>query len=268
VPARLYDSRPGYPTVDGLESGDGPLPPYPGSLALVIVAGRGGLPQGPVIVNGQPAGVQGVLLNVTITNPSAAGFATVFPCSLPLPGQPTGLPIPPTASNLNFAAGQTIANSVFVGLQQGTVCVASNVTVDLIVDVNAYILKPPDIFPLPPARLMDSRPGSPTVDGLFSGFGQRAAGQITELKVTGRGGVPDDATAVALNVTVTGTATPGFVTVFPCGSALPTASNLNYGLNTTIPNAVIAKVGIGGKVCFYTHTPTDILADVNGYFTG
>jgi hypothetical protein len=73
---------------------------------------------------------------------------------------------------------------------------------------------------------------------------------------------------VALNVTVTETGSPGFVTVFPCGSALPTASNLNYGVNSTIPNAVVAKVGIGGKVCFYTHTPTQILADVNGYFTG
>ena len=36
------------------------------------------------------------------------------------------------------------------------------------------------------------------------------------------------AAAVVLNVTVTGAQGSGFVTVFPCGEALPTASNLNF----------------------------------------
>jgi hypothetical protein len=119
---------------------------------------------------------------------------------------------------------------------------------------------------LVPARLLESRPGLTTIDGQFNGIGIRPAGSVTELVVTGRGGVPTDASAVVLNVTVTDTQGPGFVTVWPCGSTMPTASNLNYQTGWTIPNAVIAKVGTGGKVCLYTMATTNLIADVNAYF--
>jgi len=69
-----------------------------------------------------------------------------------------------------------------------------------------------------------------------------------------------------LNVTATATAESGFVTVFPCGSALPDASNLNFSRAQTIPNLVIAKIGTAGKVCLYTSAGTDLIADANGYF--
>ena len=49
------------------------------------------------------------------------------------------------------------------------------------------------------------------------GIGVRAAGSVREVLVRGRGGVPVDATAVVLNVTVDGPEGSGFVTVFPCG---------------------------------------------------
>jgi len=33
-----------------------------------------------------------------------------------------------------------------------------------------------------------------------------------------------------------------------------------------LPNAVIAKVGVGGKVCLFASNSTHLLADVNGFF--
>ena len=69
-----------------------------------------------------------------------------------------------------------------------------------------------------------------------------------------------------LNVAVTETAGPGFITVYPCGPSVPTAANLNYGTGTTIPNSVIAQVGASGKVCIYTSNTTHLVVDVNGYF--
>ena len=39
----------------------------------------------------------------------------------------------------------------------------------------------------------------------------------------------------------------------------------NYFAGDVVPNAVLAKVGPGGKVCIYTLAGTDIVADVNGY---
>ena len=70
-----------------------------------------------------------------------------------------------------------------------------------------------------------------------------------------------------LNVTVTESATDGFVTVYPCGTPRPLASNLNLtGLVT--PNLVAAKVGDGGRVCIYTSNETHLVADIAGYFPG
>ena len=85
--------------------------------------------------------------------------------------------------------------------------------------------------------------GQSTVDGQFAGIGVVAAGWTTELQVGGRGGVPMDAAAVVLNVTVTAPEGSGFITVYPCGEPLPTASNLNFVAGDTVPNAVVVKVG-------------------------
>jgi bacillolysin len=120
--------------------------------------------------------------------------------------------------------------------------------------------------PLVPGRLLDSRSGQATVDGQFNGIGVRGAGTVTALTVAGRGGVAGDAAAVVLNVTVTDAQGPGFVTVFPCGSAQPNASSLNYVVGSTVANAVIVKVGAGGQVCLFTQSPINLIADVNGYF--
>ena len=35
---------------------------------------------------------------------------------------------------------------------------------------------------------------------------------------------------------------------------------------STVPNAVIAKIGDGGKVCIFTQATVDLVADLNGYY--
>jgi hypothetical protein len=54
-----------------------------------------------------PAGATGVLMNVTVVAPAAAGFLSVRP------GDASGAP---TTSSMNFPAGATVANSVQVAL--------------------------------------------------------------------------------------------------------------------------------------------------------
>jgi hypothetical protein len=86
------------------------------------------------------------------------------------------------------------------------------------------------------------------------------------IKVAGTNGVPSTGVgAVSMNVTVTSPDGEGFITVYPCDSK-PDASNLNYTLEQTVPNAVIAPVSTTGDVCFYTNAQTHLLADINGYF--
>jgi hypothetical protein len=100
-------------------------------------------------------------------------------------------------------------------------------------------------------------------------MGPVAAGATVKLVVLNHGGVPaSGVAAVVLNVTVTDTHAPGFVTVFPDGVARPTASNLNFGPGQTVPNLVIAPVGAGGMVDFFNGSSSTIqlIADVSGSF--
>ena len=64
---------------------------------------------------------------------------------------------------------------------------------------------PAAVVSLSPARLLDTRAGQTTVDGLFEATGAVAAGGQVDLPVVGRGGVPSSGVgAVVVNVTVTG----------------------------------------------------------------
>ncbi len=94
-----------------------------------------------------------------------------------------------------------------------------------------------------------------------------SAEQTFELDVAGNastlGGIPD---AVVLNVTVTRTRKPGFVTVFPCGANRPAASNLNFTTASTVPNVVVSKVGSNGKVCVFASQALDLVIDIDGWF--
>ena len=245
VPARVLDTRPGGSTVDGQSIGSGAL--AGGVVTSLVVAGRGGA----------PADASAVVLNVTATEATGAGYLTVFPCGSPQP----------LASNLNFGAGDTIPNAVVAKVGTGgAVCFYSNVGVHLIVDVNGYFGATAGFTSVVPARLLETRAGLATADGQFNGIGPRAGGTVTELTVTGRGGVPATATAVVLNVTATEASGAGYVTVFPCGSQQPLASNLNFSAGDTIPNAVVAKVGTGGKVCLYSNVSVHLIVDVNGFY--
>jgi hypothetical protein len=160
-----------------------------------------------------------------------------------------------------------VANSVVVKVGDGgQVCMFSLAATDLIADVNGYFPAGASFTSLVPGRLLESRSGLATVDGLFNGIGVRGAQSVTAVTVAGRGGVAADAAAVVLNVTVTDPHASGFVTVYPCGSERPNASSLNYVAGATVANSVVVKVGDGGQVCMFSLAATDLIADVNGYF--
>ncbi len=87
----------------------------------------------------------------------------------------------------------------------------------------------------------------------------------TEVKVAGRGGVPIDAKAVAVNVTMINPAKDGFATVYPCGEPVPLASTVNFTAGSIVPNAAMVKIGAGGAICVLSNVDTDVILDVNGY---
>ena len=82
--------------------------------------------------------------------------------------------------------------------------------------------------PLSPVRVLDTRAGGVTVDGLFAGGGALGGGATMNVRVTGRGGVPAAGVgAVVLNVTAVNQSAATFLTVWPKGTPRPVASNLN-----------------------------------------
>jgi uncharacterized protein YkwD len=240
-PARLLDTRPDATTVDGRFAGSGVTPG--GRTIEVAVGDRGGV----------AADAEAVALNLTVTEATGAGFAAVYPCGSPQP----------TASTVNFRAGETIGNTVIAPLGRGSmVCIYTSQTAHLVADVSGSFGS--GYRALNPARLLDTRPDGQTIDGGSARSGLRSGGDVVELDVTGRGGTPGSADAVALNLTVTEAGGPGFATVYPCGSPRPEASTINFDAGAAIANSLIAPVGPNGTVCIYTSQRSHLIGDVSG----
>ena len=243
-PVRVADTR----------SGEGASIPFPATKAKLAARSPLEVPVGGG--NGVPmAGA--VSLNVTVAGPVDSGYLSVYPCGEAVPN----------SSNLNYSRGQIIPNAVLSGLgTDGKVCLYSQVDTDVIVDVNGWFDTPPGFTPMAPVRIADTR----AVDGADVAFPatkvKLAAGTPMVVPVAGQFGVPADAGAVSFNVTVAGPTGDGYLTVYPCGAALPNVSNLNYARGQIVPNAVLTGIGSGGNVCVYSQVATDVIIDLNGWF--
>ena len=74
------------------------------------------------------AGVGAVSLNVTVVDADQAGYVTVYPCANRT-----------EVSNVNFPAGQVVANAVITPVAaDGTLCFFSNTPAHIVADLNGY----------------------------------------------------------------------------------------------------------------------------------
>jgi Concanavalin A-like lectin/glucanases superfamily/GDSL-like Lipase/Acylhydrolase family len=243
-PGRLLDTRRPGATVDGRSSGGGTRPAD--EVTELPVVGRYGV----------SVEAAAVVVTVTVNDASASGFATVWPCG----------EAKPVASNLNFDAGGTVANSAIVKVgPNGAICAAVSADAHLLIDLHGYEPTGSRLAPLVPGRLLDTRTVGSTVDGRYARGGTVQAGAVTELLVGGRYSIAADASAVVVNLTVDGSEEAGFVSAWPCGSPQPNASILNFDRGQTIANSALLKVGAGGKICFASSSPTHLIADVSAF---
>jgi Fibronectin type III domain/IPT/TIG domain len=115
--------------------------------------------------------------------------------------------------------------------------------------------------PLTPGRILDTRTG---LGGHPSQLGPQG---MMQVQITGQGGVPSTGVlAVIMNVTVTNTTAPSYLTLYPAGVPQPLASNLNWMAGQTVPNLVEVAVGVNGQVTAYNGAgSTDVIFDVAGY---
>ena len=243
-PERVLETRlqPKFATFDGKDQHTGRVDRR--STYELQIAGRGSV----------PADARAAFLNVTAIRPDGAGYVTVFPCD---EGKPE-------ASHVSYLAGQISPNAVMAKLDgNGRICLFTLARTDLIVDVGGYSID--GVEPLTPSRLLDTRIGAKTSDGLHAGRGRVGAGKTYVLDVVGRGGLTNMSASAIINVTAVDPSANGYLTVYPCDRDRPNASNVNYFTGDVVPNAVLARIDTAGTICIFTLAATHLIVDVGGY---
>lgn len=231
APTRILDTRTGL----GAPVGKSIYTP-------VQVTGQGGVPT---------SGVTAVVVNLTVTEPSAAGWAQVSPQGNQ------------GSSTANYLPGQTVAALTVSALDpQGRLVVTSQVPTHAVLDVEGYFTTAPKqgatLHTVDHTRLLDTR-----VAG-----GPLQPGQTIRLPVLGRAGVPTSGvSAVVLNTTVTDPSMPTYIQAYPGGTPRPNASTLNVVGGQTRANRTIVPVGADGTVAYTNFMGTaDLVVDISGYF--
>ena len=125
-------------------------------------------------------------------------------------------------------------------------------------------------FPITPTRVLDTRNTTEvtnntlllTVEGSIAVVGESSNRTV----------VPTEASAVAINLTVTGgrkNGNYGFVTAYPCTTASdtpPNASSLNFENGVDIANALNVTTSTNGSICLYVYGTADLIVDIAGYY--
>ncbi|GAA4263952.1 choice-of-anchor D domain-containing protein [Dactylosporangium darangshiense] len=251
-PVRLLDTR---------EGNGAPKAPLGGGQTLHLqVTGRGGVPS---------SKISAVVLNVTVTAPTSAGYLTVYPAGVTRP----------TASSLNFPAGWTGANSVTVPVgTNGQVDIfnaAGNVHViaDVLGYYNAYDDTHPQVqasggqyYPTQPVRLLDSR--DPAFGGPLAPF------EYVRIPFNYTSKDNFKIQALAVNITAVNPTMGGYVTAWNGVGSPPTASTLNFTKGSVVPNFAIVPTTwcseCGGYmsigVANLSGGSTHIVVDIFGFY--
>ncbi len=226
APQRFYDSR------SATKFG-------PGTIRDVQVAG----------LKGVPAGATAIATNITAVDATAESYMTVWP---------TGN-AQPNASNLNYVANLVVPNAVTVKVGAGGKISIFNATgnVHVLVDVVGWYETANGMLfhPISPARIMDSRKSSIMKTNESRESPGRGVGCVPAL----------GADSIVVNATVAGATGDGYLTLWNEGLA-PNASNINWGLRKTVPNAATVKLGADGKYRVFTSSDTHVIVDVVGWF--
>jgi hypothetical protein len=183
------------------------------------------------------------------------------------------LQIPVQAGGVRYARVDLLfPQSVFTQAIQGPVVDASWTgivgTVPEVKPNDRSLTAPPqplDFYTLAPCRVVDTRGANGRLGApALLPYPDRA------FVLTGTCGIPRDAKALSLNVTVTEAVAPGNVRLYPGQASMPNTSTLNFVVGTTRANNAIIGLGDDGSGTIKAHLessgPVDLILDVNGYF--
>jgi hypothetical protein len=202
-----------------------------------------------VVDPGLDASVSSVVVTITSVAAKTNGFLTVSACGTPRPA----------TSALQMYAGRVVAGTSTVPLSaDGTFCVYTSTTTNLIVDLHgAYSpTKGAKFQPVAPGRLYDSRGRTAPLP----------AGTVLKVKVAGTAKVPVGATAAALTLQGLSPVADGYVIAYPCTATRPNLPSLGVLKGVSMTNHLQVPLSAGGVLCLYLSTAMHVVVDVSGWF--
>ncbi len=116
---------------------------------------------------------------------------------------------------------------------------------------------------LTPCRVVDTR----NPDGPFGGPPIQGGSPRSFTLPQGQCNIPASAQAYSLNVTVVPQGPLSYLTIWPTGENQPAISTINSRDGRTKATAAIVAAGTSGAVSVYATNTTNVLLDIDGYFT-
>jgi Chitobiase/beta-hexosaminidase C-terminal domain len=164
----------------------------------------------------------------------------------------------PTTSSAKYTGPITVASTETIE----AFAVASGYANSAVASATYTVAEPLQFVPVTPCRVADTRNGT----GPFGGP-EMSAGQSRSFNIAQSGcGIPANASAYSLNVTVVPGKTLNYLTLWPTGEAQPYVSTLNSYDGRVKANAAIVPAGSEGGVSVYVSDATQVILDIDGYF--
>lgn len=171
-----------------------------------------------------------------------------------------------------LAAGTMLGGTPWTASAQETTTTSSTSTTSTTTSTTTTTtIAPADFVGIQPVRVLDTRGNGQTVGVPAAapiGADKAIDVQIAGYKVGDQVLIPENATSVAINVTIDFDATSkSFLTVWPTGDPRPLASTNNAEPGFVSPVSALMKIGDGGKISVYNQAgAVNVIIDVTGYF--
>jgi hypothetical protein len=260
-PRRIYDSRDPAYTPFGLRGATPSRPTF-----VIPVLGRGGVPD-------RPGDVLAVVMNITVTEPTAEGWLDAYGTGAQRSSDLTSI--------VNFRERQTVPNlSIARPGADGTITIElftpqptgkAHVVIDVFgwFSTSANGDRGSRLVPVSPGRLIDTRDtASPILQGAVLEVPVRGATLANGVTI------PNDTNVTGVVLNLTGVndlkaSSETFVSVVPepiAAGVSPGTSNLNLARNQVKANMVIVPIGADGQIrLFNLAGQTHVVVDVAGY---
>ena len=228
----------------------------------------GPVPAGTEIVSTAtaPVTVTAAVANITVVSPTSPGYVTADSCAGLTPGTQT-------RSNVNFAAGDVVANLAVVPAittaQGAQFCTYSPAKLHEVIDVQGFFNPAAQGglgFNLQtPSRLVDTR--QCWTDPVT---GAQRCGSINSARSVIRVKAPAGASAVMVNLTTVDAKSSGYATAGACSTIATTSlatSNVNAVVGAAVANTALVQVDPDGMFCVYLSSSMHAIVDLLGTYS-